>query len=235
MPAFKGKDDSGWKDTSAIYGKDATGWLYGKEAFAKNDAGWQRVWTDCRRHDAGGRDWATTTLSAVYSGSCGNRTYQIPTRYTKTGCPSYDVAGTNVSSPDCNKYDTNCYNAATGAYEYRNSCTSRESRIVYTFTAKSGTACGTQYAYTDWVSDPTCEGGCTTAYTATEYNYNGKMLYSFTEDGYYAAFFDNCAGCGGGGGCTSSSYYYLTVCGGAVTVNFLYCSACSNIFDGSPC
>jgi hypothetical protein len=84
-----------------MYGKSAGNWLYAKSVWAKKDGVWARAWTDCRRHDAGGRDWGTTTLSPVYSGSCASITYQIPTRYTKDGCPSYDVPGSNVAAPNC--------------------------------------------------------------------------------------------------------------------------------------
>ncbi len=86
---------------TVMYGKSAGNWLYAKSVWAKKDGVWARAWTDCRRHDAGGRDWGTTTLSPVYSGSCASITYQIPTRYTKDGCPSYDVPGSNVAAPNC--------------------------------------------------------------------------------------------------------------------------------------
>jgi hypothetical protein len=219
---------------TVVYGKSGDNWLYAKSVWANNNGTWTRAWTDCRRHDSvGGRDWLPTTLPAVYSGSCGNQTYQIPTRYTKDGCPSYDVAGSTVAAPDCN---SSCYNSPTVTEEYFDgSCTTRRFRTKTVTNPKSGSGCSSTTSYGSPYASPTCEGGCTTVYTAVEYNYNGKMLYSFAEDGYYAAFFDNCAGCGGGAGCTSSSYYYLTVCGGTVTVNFLYCDACSNIFDNTPC
>jgi hypothetical protein len=192
---------------TVVYGKSGGNWLYAKSAWANKNGVWTRAWTDCRRHDvAGGRDWSTTTLSPVYSGSCGNQTYQIPTRYTKDGCPFYDVPGATVAAPNCNKYDTNCYNSATGAYEYRYSCTARESRIVYTFTPKSGTSCGTQYEYTSWVSDPDCGavgGACWTNGTcnfinSTNFVFNGVfytgvfdvdgVCYAYNESACWAQF-----------------------------------------------
>lgn len=188
MP-LKGKDGGTWKDASAVYGKSGDTWLYAKYAMAKKDGEWERAWTDCRKLGAeGGRDWLPTTLPAVYSGSCGNRTYQIPTRYSKDGCPYYDVPGTTIADPNCNKYDTNCYNSATGAYEYRYSCSSRESRIVYTFTPKSGTSCGTQYEYTNWVSDPNCGAVGTSCWTNITCNYLSSTNFVFNGVFYTGVF-----------------------------------------------
>ncbi len=134
---------------TVMYGKSAGNWLYAKSVWAKKDGVWARAWTDCRRHDAGGRDWGTTTLSAVYSGSCGNRTYQIPTRYTKDGCPSYDVAGSTVSSPDCN---SGCFTASSV------DCAGCGSATLYTANSGSGCttyttgSCGSWTSYFDFVT-----------------------------------------------------------------------------------
>lgn len=166
---LQGKDGGTWKDASAVYGKSGGSWLYAKEAFANKAGVWTRAWTDCRKYDANGRGWSDPVSVVTYNSSCGNRTATTTVTRTKVGCPD-DVRATTVASPDCNKYDTGCYNAATGAYEYRYSCSSRESRIVYTFTPKAGTACDTQYAYTDWVASPdcgSCGGSCWTDVTDT--------------------------------------------------------------------
>jgi hypothetical protein len=216
---------------TVVYGKSGDNWLYAKSVWANNNGTWTRSWTDCRKFDAGGRDWSNPVTAVTPNGTCGNRTETTTVTRTKPGCPD-DVRSTTVSSPNC----SGCYNADTVTQEYFDgSCTTRRLRTKTVTNPISGSNCPSTTTYGSPYASPTCEGGCTTVYTAVEYNYNGKMLYSFAEDGYYAAFFDNCAGCGGGGGCVSSSFYYLTVCGGAVTVNFLYCSACENIFDGSPC
>lgn len=113
MPAFKGKDGTGWKDASAIYGKNSSGWQYGKEAFVKNASGWQRVWTDCRKYDAGGRDWSSPSTVTTYTGSCSTRNRVETTTRTKTGCPD-DVRVVTVSDPNC----TGC----TGTPYISNSC-----------------------------------------------------------------------------------------------------------------
>lgn len=233
MGSFKGKDSSGWKDASAVYGKDASGWLYAKEAWAKNASGWQRAWTDCRLYDAtGGRGWSDPVSVVTYNGSCGNRTATTTVTRTKIGCPN-DVRATTVASPDCNKYDTNCYNAATGAYEYRYSCASREYRVVYTFTAKPGTACATQYSYTDWGASPTCEGACTTAETVDSFEYGGQTLFYYGSPGYYAAFFSPNCNCPQY--CFAAQEFYVTTCNGVRnTPTLLGCDPCSD-FNNNPC
>lgn len=220
--ALKGKDSSGWKDASAVYGKDASGWLYAKEAWAKNASGWQRAWTDCRLYDAtGGRGWSDPVTVVTYNGSCGNRTQTTTITRTKTGCPN-DVRATTVASPDCNQYDTNCYNAATGATEYRYSCASRESRIVYTFTPKADTACATQYSYTDWVAAPdcgSCGGACWTDVTGNYtvgqtltfagVNWTIGTIYGFANFAYKTAD----PGDGGTCGVSNANGYSLFTCG----------------------
>jgi hypothetical protein len=265
--AFKGKANKGsgdqWyggntsNDGSVVYGKLNGSWLHAKQVQAKKDGVWSQVWLDCREHDAGGSGWTPETLAAVYSGTCGGTTYQIPTRYTKTGCPTYTRNGTTVSdpfcydgashlgsndcydastvaavyfdgscgtrrlrtatttvpkttsgcgsttyygspysSPDCNKYDTGCYNAATAEYVYQLSCTSRERRVKYTFTPKANTSCDVQYAYSDWEASPdcgSCGGACWADVTETYFAAYGFFnLFAFAGLSYYIAPGDTC-------------------------------------------
>lgn len=79
---------------TVVYGKSGGNWLYAKEVFAKKDGTWTRAWTDCRQHDAGGRDWSSSssavTVSCSGCDSCGTNTKVVTTvTYTKTGCPTY--------------------------------------------------------------------------------------------------------------------------------------------------
>jgi hypothetical protein len=211
---------------TVVYGKSGDNWLYAKSVWANKDGSWVRSWTDCRRHDTGGRDWLPTTLSAVYSGSCGNRTYQIPTRYTKDGCPSYDVAGSTVSSPDCN---SSCFDASTSTV-YSGSCTSRTSTTRTTYTAKAGSGCTTYFVDGTYTADPTCEGACTTAKTGTFSQ--GGITYEYSGPaGYYYAFPNpNCSS-----GCDfSAAYYYVTTCGGTNYITLLSSEPCVTVF-GDPC
>lgn len=227
---LQGKDGGTYKNAAAVYGKSGGSWLYAKEVFAKNASGWQRAWTDCRLYDAaGGRDWSAPVDVVTYSGACGNRTQITTTTRTKTGCPN-DVRAVTVSSPDCNKYDTNCYNAATGAYEYRSSCASRESRIVYTFTAKSNTACDTQYAYTDWTASPDCTGACRTAKTGDFSEGGISYIYSGPAGEYVAYPNPFCSN-----GCDWSAVYFTVLtCGGTNYITETFRDVCRNIF-GDPC
>ena len=232
MP-FKANKNGTWvggtdqSQGTVIYGKSSGNWFYAKEVFAKNNGIWARAWTDCRKLGAeGGRDWSSTTLSAVYSGSCGNRTYQIPTRYSKTGCPSYDVAGSTVSSPDCN---SSCFDITTSTV-YSGSCTSRTSATRTTYTAKSGSGCTSYYVDGTYTADPTCAGGCTTAKTG-DFSQGGIYYTYGGPAGYYYVFPNpNCSS-----GCDfSSAYYYVTTCGGTNTITLLSSDPCVTIF-GDPC
>jgi hypothetical protein len=193
---------------TVVYGKSGDNWLYAKSVWANKDGSWVRSWTDCRRHDTGGRDWLPTTLSAVYSRSCGNRTYQIPTRYTKDGCPSYDVAGSTVSSPDCN---SSCFTASTVNCD---GCGGPSTL----YTANSGSGCTT---YTS--------GSCGNWNNVTEnYGYNTPFSFAGTDfyteyvpalGGYRAYVYDNFNGSYDGG----------TFCGGSTAYHLLYtCSANGN-------
>lgn len=79
---------------TVVYGKSGGNWLYAKEVFAKKDGTWVRAWTDCRQHDASGRDWGSSssavTVSCGSCDSCGTNTKVVTTvTYTKTGCPTY--------------------------------------------------------------------------------------------------------------------------------------------------
>ena len=174
MPAFKGKDGTGWKDTSAIYGKDATGWLYGKEAFAKNDAGWQRVWTDCRLHDAGGRGWSDPVSVVTFSPDtdCGNRTQTTTVTRTKTGCPD-DVRAVTVASPNCN---SGCFDGSS-ALIYSGSCASRTYITRTTYTAKAGSNCTTYSVDSSPpISSPDCGAVASACWTDVTNSYVGQTV-----------------------------------------------------------
>lgn len=301
--AFKGKANKGsgdqWyggntsNDGSVVYGKLNGSWLHAKQVQAKKDGVWSQVWLDCREHDAGGSGWTPETLAAVYSGTCGGTTYQIPVRYTKTGCPTYTRNGTTVadpfcydgashlgsndcydastiaavyydgscgtrrlrtatttvpkptsgcgsttyygspySSPDCNKYDTGCYNAATAEYVYQLSCASRERRVKYTFTPKANTSCDVQYAYSDWEASPTCEGACTTANTG-DFVSGGSTYYYLGTPGNYQAFRDmfislnDCPPCPSGQ-VAYDAFFYVSTCNGVRTIQTLTCGTCTD-------
>jgi hypothetical protein len=100
MP-LKGKKDGVWSDASAVYGKSGGEWLYAKESWAKKDGVWQRSWTDCRQHDAGGRDWAAAAGVTEYQGSCTTRESRVRTDYSKTGCTGYSRYTSWVAAPTC--------------------------------------------------------------------------------------------------------------------------------------
>lgn len=115
--AFKGKDGSGWKEANAIYGKDADGWKYAKVVYAKDGTGWKRAWTDCRKHDEGGRDWTASSPVTEYQGSCGTRESRTKTDYTKEGCESYTRYSAWVSSPNCGSVGSSpCWTDVTCNY-----------------------------------------------------------------------------------------------------------------------
>lgn len=115
------------------------------------------------------------------------------------------------------------WTSSAGVTEYRYSCTSRESRIRTDYT-KIGGGCDAYSTYTSWVSDPTCEGGCTTAKTGNfsqggiDYEYQGSA-------GYYYAFPNPyCPN-----GCNFSlAYYYVTTCGGINTITLLSSEPCAD-------
>jgi hypothetical protein len=75
---------------TVVYGKSGGNWLYAKEVFAKKDGTWTRAWTDCRKFDAGGRDWSSSTqvfTDGSTCAGCGVKSKTVTT-YTKTGCPN---------------------------------------------------------------------------------------------------------------------------------------------------
>jgi hypothetical protein len=174
--AFKGKANKGsgdqWyggntsNDGSVVYGKLNGSWLHAKQVQAKKDGVWSQVWLDCREHDAGGSGWTPETLAAVYSGTCGGTTYQIPTRYTKTGCPTYTRNGTTVADPFC--YDganhlgsNDCYDASTVAAVYFDgSCDTRRLRTATTTVPKPTSGCGSTVYYGSPYTSSDCNNDC---------------------------------------------------------------------------
>lgn len=112
---------------------------------------------DCRVDVNGvplGTGWIGTEQPAVYSGTCGNRTYQIPTKYTKTGCPDSTVNGTSVSSPDCTCLDCirDCFTSSAVA------CDGCGSATLYTANAGSNCTSYTVGSCGTWTSSFTVEG-----------------------------------------------------------------------------
>ena len=221
--ALQGKDGGTWKDASAVYGKSSGSWLYAKEVFAKNAGTWSRAWTDCRKYDAGGRDWSAPSDVVTYSGSCNNRTQTTTTTRTKTGCPD-DVRAVTISSPDCN---SSCFTSATSIV-YSGSCSSRSYVTRTTYTANAGSGC-TSY-HTD--SAPTADPDCTSSGTLTPVNGLIVQVSNFgggQDHRIYSSFFNAWAVCNAsgtytwtvgncGGGCSSNPCYVfstsITYCGG---------------------
>lgn len=150
MPV-SGRDGGSYKPASAIYGRSGGSWLYAKVAWAYRDGQWRRAWTDCRQHDAGGRDWSSSSsTSTVSCGSCdcGSNTKQVTTvTYTKEGCTSY----TRSSETGC----TGCgsWSAATSTFT--------EGGFTYIYVGPAG-----YFIIDDFysASDPpgcgTCQSGC---------------------------------------------------------------------------
>ena len=147
MP-FKGRDGGTWKDASAVYGRSGGSWLYGKSAWAKKNGVWERAWTDCRQHDAGGRDWSSSSSSSTVScgdcDSCGTNTKVVTTvTYTKTGCTSY----TRSSETSC----TGC----TGSWSADTTSEVNYSGQVLAYTGTPG-----YYATQIGYSCRSCPTGC---------------------------------------------------------------------------
>jgi len=126
MP-LQGKDGDTWKDASAVYGKSGDNWLYAKSVWANNSGTWTRAWTDCRQHDAGGRDWTAATGVTEYQGSCTTRESRVRTDYSKTGCTSYSRYTSWVASPTC---EGGCTTAKTGNFT--------EGGVEYYYTGPAG-------------------------------------------------------------------------------------------------
>lgn len=113
--SLTGRDGGTYKPAQAVYGRSGGSWLYAKVAWAYRDGQWRRAWTDCRQHDAGGRDWSssssTSTVTCANCSGCGTSTKQVTTvTYTKEGCPTY----TRTSETGC----TSCgsWTAATSTF-----------------------------------------------------------------------------------------------------------------------
>jgi len=108
---------------TVVYGKSGGNWLYAKEVFAKKDGVWTRAWTDCRKFDAGGRDWSSSTqvfTDGSTCGGCGVKSKTVTT-YTKTGCPNdvRDPGYTGSCSGTWSDYfDFVCIPVSGGTYSY---------------------------------------------------------------------------------------------------------------------
>lgn len=202
MGTLKGRNSSNtdWTTASAVYGYTAPNTpVYAKQMSVRNatNTGWERAWTDCRKYDAGGRDWSAPSTVVTYSGSCGNRTQTTTVTRTKTGCPD-DVRATTVSSPDCN---SGCFTATPV------NCDGCGSRTDYI--AKSGTNC-TSYTV----------GSCGTwteafIFFTTVPVINGT--YPYVSSGAFGNYYSDASG--------NTSYYNYS-CGGIAAPGGLeYCSA----------
>jgi hypothetical protein len=108
---------------TVVYGKSGGNWLYAKEVFAKKDGTWTRAWTDCRKFDAGGRDWSSSTQSFTDGSDCdgcGVKSKTVTT-YTKTGCPN-DVRDPgytgSCSGAWVDYFDFVCIPVSGGTYSY---------------------------------------------------------------------------------------------------------------------
>jgi hypothetical protein len=126
---------------TVVYGKSGGNWLYAKEVFAKKDGTWTRAWTDCRKHDEGGRDWTAASPVTEYQGSCTSRESRSRTDYSKTGCTGYSRYTSWVAAPTC---EGGCTTAKTGNFS--------QGGIDYEY---SGPA-GYYYAF----PNPNCSSGC---------------------------------------------------------------------------
>lgn len=195
---IRGKKDGVWyggndnTEGSVVYGKSGGSWLYAKEVWAKNGGTWKRAWTDCRQHDAGGRDWTASAGVIEYQGSCGNRQSRIRTDYTKTGCTSYSRYTSWISAPDCN---SGCFTPSTSTV-YSGSCGNRTAATRTTYTANAGSGCTTYFVDGPYTSSPDCNSTCFTASTATVYRNSCASRESTTRTTYTA---------NAGSGCTSYS------------------------------
>ena len=221
---FRANKDGNWvggddqSQGTTVYGKLGSDWLYAKSVWANKNGDWVRAWTDCRKLGAeGGRDWVPTALAPVYSGSCGNRTYQIPTRYSKTGCPSYDVAGATVADPNC----SGCYNADTVTQEYFDgSCSTRRLRTKTVTNPIAGSNCPSTTTYGAPYASPDCGSVGTACWTNVTCNYLNSTYFVFNGVSYTGVF-DFGGGCYGynDGPCWDSFY----TCGGSQgTISFCF-------------
>lgn len=155
--AFKGKRNDAWLDASAVYGKSGDSWLYGKYALAKKDNAWVRAWTDCRKHDEGGRDWYAAPPVTVYQGSCASRESRVRTDYSKDGCSGYSKYTSWTSNPDCGSVGGSCWTNVT--CNYINSSNFVFGGVTFTGVFDPGGACvgynDTNCFYTLWTCGST--------------------------------------------------------------------------------
>lgn len=115
MP-FRGRDGGTWKDASAVYGRSGDNWLYAKSVWGNKNGTWTKGWTDCRKHDEGGRDWTASAPVTEYQGSCDSRQSRTRTDYTKDGCTGYSRYTAWVSSPNCGSVSSGCWTEVTCNY-----------------------------------------------------------------------------------------------------------------------
>lgn len=113
--ALQGKDGT-WKDASAVYGKSGGNWLYAKSVWANKAGTWTKAWTDCRKHDEGGRDWTAASPVTEYQGSCSTRESRVRTDYTKDGCTGYSRYTSWTASPNCGSVGSSCWTEVTCSY-----------------------------------------------------------------------------------------------------------------------
>jgi hypothetical protein len=156
MP-LQGKDGGTWKDASAVYGKSGGNWLYAKSVWANKAGTWTRAWTDCRKHDEGGRDWTAAAGVTEYQGSCSTRESRVRTDYSKTGCTGYSRYTSWTSSPDCGSVGSSCWTDVT--CNYINSSNFVFGGVTFTGVFDPGGACigynDTNCFYTLWTCGST--------------------------------------------------------------------------------
>jgi len=156
--AFKGKKDGTWSEASAVYGKVGGAWLYAKNVYGKKDGAWVAGWTDCRQHDAGGRDWTVADGVTVYQLTCGNRQSRIRTDYSKTGCTGYSRYTDWVAAPLCNG---DCFTTSTGTV-YSGTCANRTYVTRTYYTPVTGSSCTPYSTDSAPTASPNCDSTCFT-------------------------------------------------------------------------
>jgi hypothetical protein len=160
---------------TVVYGKSGGNWLYAKEVFAKKDGTWTRAWTDCRQHDASGRDWGSSSSAVTVScggcDSCGTNTKVVTTvTYTKTGCPTY----TRSSETGC----TGC----TGSWTYVDPFSGPSTIVVSGVTYNASL-----YGYTNYASCGYCQ---IDTWDAEVCNASGSPVYRLVN--YFCASLEFC-------------------------------------------
>lgn len=226
--AFRANKDGTWvggndqSEGTVVYGKSGDSWLYAKEVFANRSGTWYRAWTDCRKHDEGGRGWTASAGVTEYQNTCNNRQSRVRTDYTKTGCTGYSRYTSWVSSPDCN---SSCFTAST-SYYFTGTCQSRTQTERTTYTANAGSGCTTYYTDATPTASPTCGGNPPGAcWTDVTCNYAGG---SVTWDGVLFDVTDI-----GGGACYSQSRSNIFGCtGGQFELTRLYLCGSTQVYEG---